>query len=313
MAEYSRPWDGVILGDAGPYTADQWWELYRTLHIDSDEVDERGPVAGMLDELEVIPTTPASMNVIVEPGVGLVYGGWYLNNNDLTLAIAANPGPGARYDRVILRASWAAQTIRTVILQGVAGGGVPALTQVAGTTWEIPLAIVYVAQGAASIQAIDITDSRQFVNARYINLGLGDFETDPATNTAVINTFGGTTSEAWELGPNEEVFATILVPPDWGESQLRCTGYFWMFGAAILPNDVGIYFRAYSSGNVAQNLQQWGVLNVAVANQVRRVQVISIVNDLVAIPGQIIELRVTELTGAFTKYLLGCDLEFRRV
>jgi hypothetical protein len=59
---------------------------------------------------------------------------------------------------VVLRKLWAAQTVRIVILTGVEGGGVPALTQTEGVQWEIPLAQVSI----TVVPAITITDEREF-------------------------------------------------------------------------------------------------------------------------------------------------------
>ncbi len=90
MAEYSRFWTGEVLGDAGPYTFGDQWEIDRAINIDSDEIDERGPIAGNLEELQVVVDAPPSMNVVVEPGAALCYGGWYFNTVDVLLPPLSN-------------------------------------------------------------------------------------------------------------------------------------------------------------------------------------------------------------------------------
>lgn len=316
MAEYSRPWDRIGVGDGLAYDHDDWWELYRTIHINSEEWDERGPIAGMLEELQVVPTSPATMNVVVEPGGALVYGGWYLNDADLTLPIAANPGPGVRYDFVVLRASWAAQTIRAVIVQGTPGAGAPALTQIAGTTWEIPLALVEVAVLAASITAPDITDHRQFPNPRQKFLGIGDFETDLSVNTATISNIGAIFLKGWLLSgsTDEGIYATIIVPPEWGDSALACRLRIWGYCGAADANVVRIYYRAYTSGDAPANL----ILAGAFAHMTPAVILRTLENvlDLATFnvtPGQILEILLEHPNTSPNDYwVLGFEVDFRR-
>lgn len=113
----------------------------------------QGYIEGYLNELAV--SNPAGNTIRVASGAALVDGKFYDNDNNVDNAIAT-PAALTRIDRVVLRKSWAAQTVRVVILTGVEGGGVPALTQVDGTTWEIPLAQVSI----TTVPVITITDER---------------------------------------------------------------------------------------------------------------------------------------------------------
>lgn len=310
MAEYSRFWEGTILGDAGPYTADDQWEIDRHINIDSDEFDERGPIAGAEEELQVVPSAPVAMSVVVEPGAGLCYGGWYFNTTDLTLPIAANAGPGIRWDVVVLRANWATQTIRAAIVQGIQGAGPPGLTRVAGTTWEIRIALVEIAAAAPNITAADINDFRNFVNPREIFLGLADFETDLGANTATITAFGATTSRGWELtnGTTEKIYATVMVPLDWGDSPLTCTLHVWGYAAGVQAAILDIDRLAIDSGDAPANLVAWGNATHPAAGIYR----ILCDATITVTPGQLLEIAIAQNNTATSYWLLGVELDVRR-
>jgi hypothetical protein len=68
------------------------------------------------------------------------------------------PTGATRIDRIVLRASWAAQTVRITRIAGVENDDAPALTQTPGTTYDIPLAQVSITTGGV----ITITDERVF-------------------------------------------------------------------------------------------------------------------------------------------------------
>jgi len=312
MAQYSFPWDGDStaggIGDCGPYTAEFGAEINRALYMDSDEVDERGPLAGWYDDLGVIPTTPISMNVTVRSGAALVYGRWYENSADLNLAIANNAAGLTRYDRVVLRASWAAQTIRAAIVQGVAGAGVPALTQIALTTWEVPLATVTVINGAVSIAATDIADGREFVAPRDITLGLGDFETDLTTNTADIFAIGATDMRGWRFdAAGESIYATKLIPAEWGDTPLTCVAHGWSYGTAGVQG-VNLWCRAYTSGDAPGNYVIWGSYP-PIVNQITYTEFTGFGSFSVT-PGQLLAIKIERAAG--NQFFLGLHLHFWR-
>lgn len=95
---------------------------------------------------------------------GFVRGrGWYSGTSDNILSIAANASGSTRLDVVVLRLTRSTWAVTAAIVQGTPGAGVPAITQDAtgGTTgvWEIPLAVVTVANGAATISAGNVADT----------------------------------------------------------------------------------------------------------------------------------------------------------
>jgi len=156
MTETSRPWAGEVLGDAGPYTDDNWsdvWELFLGALADADT----GILSNVTNELFMTAVAGFSP-VIVSPGVALVNGTFYMNDGNVTVALP-NPAGATRIDRIVARKSWAAQTVRITRIAGVEGAGVPpALVQVDGTTWDIPL---FQASIAFPGNAVTLTDERE--------------------------------------------------------------------------------------------------------------------------------------------------------
>jgi len=114
-----------------------------------------GVLFGVLNALAVSGT---SSPVSVASGAAVVYGYPYTNDASTTVAIAT-PTTATRIDRIVLRASWAAQTVRITRIAGTEGSGsAPAMTQTAGTTWDIPLATVSITTGGV----ITVTDARVY-------------------------------------------------------------------------------------------------------------------------------------------------------
>lgn len=161
MTERSRPWGGTVTGDAGPYSDDQWHNTWRSI-IGSQDANE-GVFQDQLNELAVSGTaTPVS----VASGRSLVRGGWYESDAAVTVAIPT-PSVSTRIDRIVLRKSWTAQTIRIARVAGVEGAGAPALTQSNGVTWEIPLAQASITTGGV----ITVTDERTFIGNIAVRVG----------------------------------------------------------------------------------------------------------------------------------------------
>lgn len=155
MAEKSIFWSTTGTGDgtAGGYTmADLINWLRRTFN--SDNFAAQGPLAGYNNQLAV---TAAAPNVTIATGAAYVYG--YPYENDAVVSInIPTPSAATRIDRIVLRASWAAQTVRITRIAGTEGAGAPAITQTPGTTYDVPLAQVSITTGGV----ITVTDERQF-------------------------------------------------------------------------------------------------------------------------------------------------------
>lgn len=168
MTEISRPWTGRTSegapGDAGAYSAAQWQQMYAHMIGTGAEKANRAVLRGVLEELQVLAASPADTTVIVQTGAGLVQGIFYLNDTDEIVSIAANASGSTRQDVIVLEADYTAQTVRIGVVQGTPGAGIPALTQSAGSIWQVPLAIISLVSGFTTITDAFITDMREYVN-----------------------------------------------------------------------------------------------------------------------------------------------------
>lgn len=158
MAENSLFWPTTGIGDgtAGGVSADELWQWLRSFLVPATGSDEGGVNPRYLNQLAV---SGASSPVSVATGAAHVYGIPYTNTTPVAVAVPT-PSAAARIDRIVLRADWAAQVVRVARVAGAEGGGAPALTQVAGSIWEMPLAQIAVAVDGA----ITVTDQRMFVS-----------------------------------------------------------------------------------------------------------------------------------------------------
>ena len=177
-AQISMPWDGRTVGDAtiAPYDSDEF----------SDYIDEMldynraimGVVSiaktGYSGFLEV--TNPAGLTIRVATGIAIVDGKLYRNSASVDNTVVA-PGAGSNYYRVILRKSFAAQTVRVALL-GPNVVAPPSVTQTDGTTWEIGLATVQVTSGSV----VTVTDTRVMIDAVSASLSV----ITPKTGSAVV-------------------------------------------------------------------------------------------------------------------------------
>ncbi len=157
MAESSRFWttSGTGDGPGGGYSAANFNEFVRQAFM-TDPTTE-GVLRGIGGNLAV---SGASSPVAVASGSALVYGFFYASDASVNVTIPT-PTTSTRIDRIVLRVSWAAQTVRIVRIAGTEGGGAPALTQTANTTWDIPLAQVSITTGGV----ITLTDQRTYIKA----------------------------------------------------------------------------------------------------------------------------------------------------
>ncbi len=184
MGETSFPWYGKTVdgdpGDAGGYTAGRYAATQAAMYRDR---------TGVLAGLAVSATSPASKSVDVAVGNGLIGGHFYFNETAVVnKTIADNTSGNPRQDMVVLQADWPAQTIRVAVLEGTPGASPvpPTPTQISGTLWEEPLAVIDVANGFPSIADTDIEDWR-------IVITTGD---DPGDLKAYA---GDTPPEGWLL------------------------------------------------------------------------------------------------------------------
>ena len=154
MAELSIPWSGTVTGDAGPYSDDDWSDIWRKLFT-NDRTTE-GVFNNYANELEI---TGAASPIAVDTGAAFCDGKFY-ENDSVANIVVPTPAVNPRIDRIVIRKSWVAQTCRLTRIEGVEGGGAPAITQNDGTTWDVPL---YQLSIATITGAITLTDERSFI------------------------------------------------------------------------------------------------------------------------------------------------------
>lgn len=132
-----------------------------------------GYVPGIGDELIVTATNPTTMTVKVGLGRGYVAGySFDITDSEEVVSIpAASSSP--RIDTVVARLSVTAnKNITLAVVSGTpaASPSAPALTQ-NDETYEMPLADIYVASGATSINAGNITSRRYDIGHMYEPVG----------------------------------------------------------------------------------------------------------------------------------------------
>lgn len=155
MAEQSLPWTTGATGDgASTFSATRTQEWLRDTFT-SDRYANEGVLAGVGGQLAV---SAGSGNVSVAAGAAYVYGLFYQNTAATVLTVPTSV-VGTTGHRIVLRASWSAQTVRLAIKSSADGtSSPPGLTQSAGTTWEISLATVQRTTGGV----ITVTDARDY-------------------------------------------------------------------------------------------------------------------------------------------------------
>lgn len=155
MAEFSRFWTTNNTGDgpSGGYSSAVFTQFVRETFLTNPATE--GVLFGVLNNLAV---TGAASPVSVNTGAALVYGFYYGNDSAVNVTIPT-PTTATRIDRIVLRVSWAAQTVRITRIAGTEGAGAPALTQVANTTWDIPLANASITTSGV----ITLTDQRTYL------------------------------------------------------------------------------------------------------------------------------------------------------
>lgn len=153
MSEFSLWWPTGGTGDgASPYSSTQITDWLRRTFLNVPASEGVLPNFG-----STLAVTGSSSPLHVADGAAVVYGYPYTNSASVSVTVPTPTG-GTTGHRVVLRATWGTtQTVRIALISSANGNSsYPALTQVAGTTWEIPLANLTITTGGV----ITINDAR---------------------------------------------------------------------------------------------------------------------------------------------------------
>jgi len=156
MAEVSTDRYGFFNGIYGLEQSN--WANYWTGIIPS------GVIAGLDDELEVYAQADG-MKVYVKTGQAMIDAHRAWSSSVKTVTLSAADSSFDRIDLIVMRVIYGNEGQSTVVLDVKTGTPAadpaePALTQVTGTTFEIPLAGVYVAANVVTIAATAVRDRR---------------------------------------------------------------------------------------------------------------------------------------------------------
>lgn len=171
MVERSVPWDNAGGGDGGPYTEDSFRRLMKAMFsADSANI---GVIGGYLNSLQ--PTGSGADQVSIATGAAIIDGTFY--DNDAALALTGpthvpmtRPVVGTTGKLLVLRKSWAAQTIRALVIASADGtSAIPAKVQTDLTTWDIPLMSFTHDTGGVIANTIDL---REFTRPSPVNFPL---------------------------------------------------------------------------------------------------------------------------------------------
>lgn len=156
MTETSFYWDGLVTGDASlaPYSDTAYHLNWKKLFT---REDNQGVIDSLQNELEVVGVAGG---VTVATGNALVAGGKYENNTTSISVAIPTPVSDPRIDRIVLRRNWTEKETRVFRIAGTEAGApsAPALVQITGTIWDMPLAQVLITTAGV----ITVTSEREF-------------------------------------------------------------------------------------------------------------------------------------------------------
>jgi hypothetical protein len=146
-------------GDGSELTESRWKLMFtwmRSVGVLSDTV----PLPSGSD-LDVSPSSPG-LAVEVETGEAFIQGMFWSHTGDPAgLNIEGNSSGDDRIDLVVLRCDFVNDIMEYVVIEGIADPSPVAPSPVQNSTiWDLPLAEVYVEDGASVIDSMDITDVR---------------------------------------------------------------------------------------------------------------------------------------------------------
>lgn len=308
MTQFSRFWNGTVLGDAvvAPYDADrEFADVVHSLAIGAVSTN-RIRVTRELNSLAVTGTaSPLSVNT----GIAFVDGTWYVNDAAVSVTVPT-PAASTRFDWIVLEKDWATQTVRIVRVAGVEGAGAaPALTQTLGTKWQAPLAYYSVTTGGV-VAVFDYRDTMSMYLAPRCSL---------KNSAAIVIGSGAATfvamtwdTEVYDLGGMHGGSSSQVVIPEIG-------GYAFDFEGYVEINYLGtggqVNYSAsaiYRKNGVATDLRKAYFFQIVAANANTMYVPFSLHLEDAFLTGEYVELLIGESSNG-TRLAVGGSLTARRV
>lgn len=211
MTERSRFWDGTTTGDASESPYDAATEFARVLRALVFGVEQNankgGVINGATGYSDYAATTPSANVARIAAGLGFNQGNWHESDANVDFAIPT-PSAQPRIDRIVLRKIWASQTVRLTRIAGVEGGAAAAMTQILGTTWDVPLWQVNITIGGV----ITFTDERNllFVHTHAVGTPGGQISHASTTGQTVNDHHAQLHAAAHASGQPDQLAHTAL-------------------------------------------------------------------------------------------------------
>lgn len=319
MVERSRPWTGTTTGDAGPYSANNWAEVWRALFSNDGGV-EQGVIRGLTNELA---GTTAANQVNINTGGAVVYGRFYVNDASVAVTIPSATAGNERIDRIVLRADWTLQTIRITRIAGVNDPAptAPAITQTADTTWDMPLYQARVTDAGV----VTLTDEREFVPPAYFGpfIGAGAWEL-PTANFPQLDVYAGLANWAavrvlrFDDTTGESCYALVRIP----SKVTLTTMIFRILWFSPTATTGGVRWQITHKGlDDNENLDTAGTAEAVTATAPGTVEFLDVASITIATPsayfrGDLVMLKLERVPGhagdtmVGDAYLLGVQIEF---
>jgi hypothetical protein len=208
MAERSQFWATGTTGDGTvPISQNQTLEWIRDLftpHTASGPNPVQGILYGVGGNLR---SSGSTSPLTVATGAAIIEGFYY--KNDAPVNISVPISFMGRTDLIVLRANWATRQVRLALLLGVEGSPstIPALTQIAGTTWEIAIARLDVTPIAFNVTNLPEAFARPVGSVSLLRQG------GSATQWDVTGTTNYLTPQPWiiQTGVRTATGTTLIV------------------------------------------------------------------------------------------------------
>lgn len=133
-----------------------------------NELQDTGVAGDTIANAGIAVSVGTGMGLVVSAGFAIIRGFAYENTDNLPLTVDAADLANPRIDTVVLRLDPTNNNITAVIKKGTPGAtpSAPALTQIAGAVWEMPLADILVPTSSTALSGANLTDRRSFLGSR---------------------------------------------------------------------------------------------------------------------------------------------------